>query len=97
MSKESLDLPPVLAAPPRSSRRHRVVVAVAAHLAVILGTAGVVALIQWSGGPAGLAATLTSPGDGQGTVAAFSPDGRTLATGDGQGDDVQLWDVGGGR
>lgn len=27
MSKESLDLPPVLAAPPRRSRRHRIAVA----------------------------------------------------------------------
>jgi WD40 repeat protein len=90
VSKESLGLPPVLAAPPRRSRRHRVIVAVAAHLAVILGTAGVIALIQWSDGSAGPAATLTSPGDGQGTTAAFSPDGKTLAISEGR---VTLWDV----
>ena len=51
MSKESFDLPPVLAEPPRRSRRHRIIAAVAAHLAVVLGTAGVVALIHWSGAP----------------------------------------------
>jgi hypothetical protein len=83
VGKESFDLPPVLAEPPRHSRRHRIIVAVAAHLAVILGTAGAVALIQGSGADhpsVGLAATLTSPGDGEGTVAAFSPDGKTLAS-----------------
>jgi WD40 repeat protein len=94
VSKESFDLPPVLAEPPRHSRRHRIIVAVAAHLAVILGRAGVVALIQGSGAEhpsVGLAATLTSPGDGQGVVAAFSPDGKTLAVG--EGSNVYLPDV----
>jgi hypothetical protein len=43
VSEEFIDLPPVLAAPPQHTRRRRVVSVVAAHLAVILATAGVVA------------------------------------------------------
>jgi hypothetical protein len=46
VNEDSLALPPVLAAPSRHTRRRRIIVAVAAHLAVILGTAGVIALFQ---------------------------------------------------
>jgi hypothetical protein len=92
VSNDSLGLPPVLAGPSRPSRRRRIVVA---HLAVVLATAGVVALIQHHLDQPLIspAATLTSPGDtGLGAVAAFSPDGTTLATNDGDGS-VYVWDV----
>jgi len=93
--QKSFGLPPVLAEPPRQSRRRHIIVAIAvAHLAVLLGTAGIIVLVQRSeGGQPSVrpAATLTSPGNRDGAAAAFSPDGRTLAIDDGTS--LYLWDV----
>jgi WD40 repeat protein len=95
VSEEPLELPPVLAEPLRHPRRRRIVIAVAVNLAVLLLTAGVVALIQapsapgnHGSAPAPLTisrpvATLTNPDDdGVYGLLAFSPDGQTLATAD---------------
>jgi WD40 repeat protein len=44
-----------------------------------------------------LLATLTDPGTKGVNSVAFSSDGKTLATGDGDGNSIDLWDVGGGH
>ena len=88
------------AAPPLATSPHHVTIA--AHLAVILGTAGAIALIQGSASAhrssISLIATLANPIDGyalnldaSGAV-AFSPDGKTLAESSGD-TSVYLWDV----
>jgi WD40 repeat protein len=87
----------VLAAPPRLSRRRVIVRAVASAAALALAAAAVVILISQAGRGDGLIATLKDPGRSQGaTSAAFSPDGKTLAILDGNGD-TYLWDVATGR
>ena len=95
MNKDPLGLPPVLAAP-QHARRRRITVAVAAHLAVILGTAGVIALIH-ARSAAGrssinMVATLTNPAACGSPLVAFSPDGATLAIGD-ESESVYLWSI----
>jgi hypothetical protein len=81
MSNESLGLPLVLAETPQHRRHRRIIVVLAAQLAVILAAAGAVALIQWALAyhpSARPAAALTSPGNDADAVVAFSPDGKTL-------------------
>lgn len=75
MSKDRLELPPVLAAPTQHPRRRRLIMAVAAHLAVILGMAGLVGLIHGSPSTHGPA-----KGHGSHGSPAVNPSIRPVAT-----------------
>jgi hypothetical protein len=84
----------VLAAPPRRPWRLMIAVAVAA-LAVGLTAAGVVIVTAKPAVPHARNPIVTikdPPGSKGASAGAFSPDGTTLAVGDGNGN-VYLWDV----